>query len=70
MDEFLRFVADILECDRDEISMQTRYQDYVKWDSIRMICLIMETEERYGVNIPIERIENIKTLADLYGFVE
>ena len=66
---FLEFVADIMEVDVSEISMDTEYKEG-KWDSIMMLTLIMEIEAEYKVSIPIENIGNVKTIADLYAFVK
>ncbi|MCI8887574.1 MAG: acyl carrier protein [Hungatella sp.] len=69
MDKFLEFVADIMEVDASEISMDTLYKEG-KWDSIMMLTLIMEIEAEYKVSIPIEKVGNVKTMADLYAFVK
>ena len=54
MDKFLEFVADIMEVDASEISMDTLYKEG-RWDSIMMLTLIMEIEAEYKVSIPIEK---------------
>ena len=69
MDKFLKFVADIMEVDASEISMDTLYKEG-RWDSIMMLTLIMEIEAEYKVSIPIEKVGNVKTMADLYAFVK
>lgn len=66
-EKFLEFVADIMETEPDDISMETRYKEYEKWDSLMMMNLIMEIEDEYSVSIPLETAGNIKTLKDLYG---
>ena len=68
--KFLAFVADIMETDVSEISMETVYQEYEKWDSFMMLTLVMELEAEYGVSVPIESLGRVKTLADLYEFVK
>lgn len=66
MDQFLEFVADILEVDVKDISLETTYNEFPTWDSLMMIRLIMGVEEEYNVVIPIENAQRIKTLNDLY----
>lgn len=68
--KFLAFVADIMETDVSEISMETVYQEFEKWDSFMMLTLVMELEAEYGVSVPIESLGRVKTLADLYEFVK
>ncbi len=70
MDEFLEFVAGIFKCDASELSMDTTYGEFPKWDSLMQLNLTMEIEEGYGVSIPIDEVPNIKTLADLYRYVQ
>ncbi|MBR4764929.1 MAG: acyl carrier protein [Lachnospiraceae bacterium] len=67
-EKFLEFVAEIMEVDVSEISMETRYKDGA-WDSLMMITLIMELEAEYGVSIPMEKMGGIRTLGDLFDFV-
>ena len=69
MEKFLEFVAEIMEEDVSEISMDMKYREG-KWDSLMMLTLVMELEAEYGVSIPVERLGNVKTLADLYEFVK
>lgn len=68
--DFLSFIADILEVNESEISMDTEYKSFPKWDSLMMLSLVMEIESEYSVTIPIEKVGSIKTVADLYSYVK
>ncbi len=70
MNDFLEFAAGIFEDDVRHISMQTEYNQYEKWDSMTHLRLIMELEEKYQVQIPIDAVMEIKTLGQLYQLVE
>lgn len=65
-EKFLNFVAQIMEIQPEEISMDTEYKVFPKWDSLMMMNLIMEIEEEYNTVIPIEQVGNIKKLGDLF----
>lgn len=65
--KFLEFVADIMEVEVEEISMETEYKVFDKWDSLMMMNLIMEVEDEYEVSIPLESAGKIKTLKDLFN---
>ena len=52
-----------------ELSMETVYKEYAPWDSLMMLQLVMELEQEYGVSIPMERLNKIRTLQDLYRIV-
>ena len=67
MDQFLSFVAEVME--EDKVSMDMPYKEG-KWDSLMMLTLVMELEAEYGVSIPMESLGNVKTLADMYEFVK
>lgn len=64
--KFLEFVADVMEVESDELSMNTEYKVYEPWDSLMMMTLIMEVEDEYEVSIPLEMVGKIKTLKDLF----
>lgn len=67
MENFLEFVAEVME--EDQVTMDMPYKEG-KWDSLMMLTIVMELEAEYGVSIPVERLGNVKTLADLYEFVK
>ncbi len=68
MQEFLTFVAGVMQVDPAEISGETRFKEFKKWDSLMHMRLVMEIEEEYDVEIPIDEVPNIKTLNDFYRF--
>lgn len=67
MDEFLEFVADILEVDASTISPETRYGSIPEWDSLMHLRLIGEIEEHYDIELPLEDASDIQCLADFYA---
>ena len=67
--KFLEFVAEILEVSVTEINMDTQYKVYEKWDSLKMLTLVMELEAEYDVSIAMENVGNVRTLRDLYEMV-
>lgn len=68
MEKFLVFVAGVMQVDPSEISGETRFKEFKKWDSLMHMRLVMEIEEEYDVEIPIEEVPNIKTLNDFYQY--
>ena len=69
-EKFLAFVADVMEVDAACLSFETEYKSFAKWDSIMMLTLVMELEAEYGVSIPMEKINDVKTLNDLWQLVQ
>jgi len=70
MKEFLEFVADIMEVSPAEISADTEYGEFPQWDSVMHLQLVMEIEEKYGVEIPFHKVPEIRTLAEFYSYIE
>lgn len=70
MQDFLTFVAGVMQVDPAEISGETRFKEYKKWDSLMHMRLVMEIEEEYDVEIPIDEVPNIKTLNDFYRYTQ
>lgn len=70
MQDFLAFVAGVMQVDPTEISGETRFKEYKKWDSLMHMRLVMEIEEEYDVEIPIDEVPNIKTLNDFYRYTQ
>lgn len=69
-EKFLQVVADSLEVEISEISMETAYKEYEPWDSMAMMGLLMDIEDEFDVSIPIEKIAGVKTLQDLFNLVQ
>ena len=70
MQDFLAFVAGVMQVDPAEITGETRFKEYKKWDSLMHMRLVMEIEEEYDVEIPIDEVPNIKTLNDFYRYTQ
>lgn len=70
MEKFLEFVAGVMQVDTSELSGETRFKEFKKWDSLMHMRLVMEIEEEYDVEIPIEEVPTIKTLNDFYKYTK
>ena len=70
MQEFLNFIAEVMEVPPSSISLDTAHGKFEKWDSLMHMRLVMEVEEKYDVEIPIDKVPEIKTLRDLYNFTK
>lgn len=70
MEEFLSFIADILEVDKSTLSLETSQDDVETWDSLMQLRLLGEIEAKYGVMISMEQISTIKKLNDFYQYIK
>ena len=53
-----------LSVDADEVKMESAFIDDLGADSLDIVELIMAFEEEFGVEIPDEKAEKIRTVAD------
>lgn len=70
MEEFLSFIADILEVDKSTLTLETSQDDVETWDSLMQLRLLGEIEAKYGVMIPMEQISTIRKLNDFYQYIK
>lgn len=61
---FLVFAARVLGVPRETLSGETAYGSIPAWDSVNHLKLAMESEKKFGVTYPLERIPFMKTLDD------
>ena len=58
-----------LEVDAAEIDEGTRFKEDLEADSLDLVELVMELEDRYGVRIPDEEAAKILTVGQAADFV-
>jgi acyl carrier protein len=62
-------LAEELEVDPDRIGEDTRFKEDLDADSLDLVELVMELEDRYGVRIPDEEAARILTAGQAADFV-
>ena len=70
MQKFIEFMAKVMGVDASALSEDTAYGTIEAWDSLMHMRLVMEIEEEYDVEIPIDEVPNIKTLNDFYRYTQ
>ena len=68
--DFISFVAGVLDVSPESISLDTAYESIPEWDSVMQLRLTLEISSEYDVEIPVDEIADIKTLAGFYKFVK
>lgn len=58
-------IAEQLELDPAKITMESSLMEDLEADSLDVIELVMAFEEEFGVKMPDEELENIKTVGDI-----
>ena len=57
-------IAEVLNVDADEITMDTTFVDDLGADSLDVFQIIMGIEEEFEIEIPTEEAEKITTVGD------
>jgi len=72
-DEVLELVrshlASELEVDAERIDEGTRFREDLDADSLDLVTLVMELEDRYGVRIPDEQAARIATVGQAVDYI-
>lgn len=59
-----KIIAEVLNVDEDEITMETTFVDDLGADSLDVFQIIMGIEEEFDIEIPTEEAEKIVTVGD------
>ena len=59
-----KIIAEVLNVDEDEITMDTTFVDDLGADSLDVFQIIMGIEEEFDIEIEIEEAEKIVTVSD------
>ena len=59
-----KIIAEVLNVDEEEISMETTFVDDLDADSLDVFQIIMGLEEEFDIEIPNEEAEKIVTVGD------
>ena len=63
-------VVDQLGVEPDEVAFESTFIDDLGADSLDIVELIMAFEEEFGIEIPDEAAEKIKTVQDVVSYID
>ncbi len=63
-------VAEQLGADQEALVPEANLLDDLGADSLDVVELVMALEEEYGIEVPDEDAENIRTLQDIVSYIE
>ena len=69
-DKVRDIVVDQLGVEADEVNIDSTFIDDLGADSLDIVELIMAFEEEFGIEIPDEAAEKIKTVQDVVSYIE
>ena len=70
LDKVKSVIVDQLTVEEDDVTEEASFVDDLGADSLDIVELVMALEEEFGVSIPDEEAENIKTVGDAVSYIE
>lgn len=69
-DKVIKIVSDATKVDAGNIKGETNFVDDLNLDSLDMVEMMMKMEEEFGVEIPEDKTEELKTINDVTNFLK
>lgn len=70
LDKMKDILVEQLECDAEDITMESLLVDDLGADSLDAIDIVMSVEDTFKVEVPDEIIEKIETVGDIVNYIE
>ena len=71
--EILARLAEIVNeetgVETEEVQLEKSFTEDLDIDSISMMTIVVNAEEKFGVTIPDEEVKNLKTVGDAVDFI-
>ncbi|GGD77456.1 acyl carrier protein [Microbacterium murale] len=62
-------ITDETGIDGSEVALDKSFTDDLDIDSISMMTIVVNAEEKFGVTIPDDEVKNLKTVGDAVNFI-
>ena len=69
-DKIKAIIVDVLKVDESEVSLETRFIEDLKADSMDQFFLIDGFSEKFDLEIPDDSARQIKTVGDAVSYIE
>jgi acyl carrier protein len=69
-DKVIKLISDATKIDISKINLETSFVDDLNLDSLDIVELMMKMEDEFGVEIPEEDAEGLKTVQDIVTYLE
>jgi len=63
-------VNDVAGVSTEDVTLDKSFTDALDVDSLSMVEVVVEAEERFGVKIPDDQVKNLKTVGDAVAYIE
>jgi acyl carrier protein len=73
-DELIAGIAEIIEevtgIEPSEVTVEKSFVDDLDIDSLSMVEIAVQTEDKYGVKIPDDDLAGLRTVGDVVGYLQ
>ena len=70
LEQIIEIISKQLKTDADQITPETNIMEDLGADSLDVVELLMAIEETFGVTVPDEDVQGLKTIQDIVNYVE
>jgi acyl carrier protein len=63
-------VNEVAGVDAEDVQLEKSFVDDLDVDSLSMVEVVVEAEEKFGVTIPDDQVKNLKTVGDAVAYIE
>ncbi len=69
-EKVIKLISDATKVEASKISLETSFVDDLNLDSLDIVELMMKMEDEFGVEIPEDEAENLKTVKDVVTYLQ
>lgn len=66
---FVKCAVDTLSVEASQVTPEANFADDLDADSLDVVELVMALEEEFGIEVPEEELENVKTVGQAFALV-
>ena len=70
IEKVIKIVSEATKVDASNIKAETNFIDDLNLDSLDMVEMMMKMEEEFGIEIPEEKTEELKTISDVTNYLK
>lgn len=69
LDKITGIIAEQLDVETSEVSPEKSFTDDLGADSLAIVELVLALEEEFGIKIPDDKVDSIKTVGDAVEYI-
>lgn len=63
-------IVDSLSCDEEDVTLEARLAEDLNADSLDAVELMMAIEDAFGIEVPDEAVQDMKTVKSIVAYVD